>query len=142
MRIPRPPLRRRVSARQRGAQRGLDIPVPVRVAGAGEDPVYFDERAFNKDRLNPGYRIPLPRGKYRVKLHFDEIWFRIPGSRVFDIRIEGKTAAESFAPLKRGYAVPSVIERNVEVHDGLLEIELVSRIENPHITALEVERLE
>jgi serine/threonine protein kinase/Tfp pilus assembly protein PilF len=89
--------------------------------------------------LIPGYRIPLPRGTYRVSLRFTEGYHEAPGSRRFDVLLEGKVILEDYSPR---FGVAEVHSRVVRVDDGALEIDFKRRVENPKISAIEVLRLE
>ena len=90
----------------------------------------------------PCYRIPLPPGGYRVTLHFAEIHFKVEGERIFDVLLEGETVLKNLDLFKKaGYATAYKVEREVRVEDGLLDILFVPKIDNPVISAIEVEKL-
>jgi serine/threonine protein kinase/Flp pilus assembly protein TadD len=119
----------------------------ARVAGTGEQALFQAARRFPRAAAGlPGYRLPLPRGRYRVALHFAEIDFDFqgPGRRVFDVLIEGNLALEGYDPVARaGFATAeSVSLEPVPVEDGRLEIELVHRVRDPVVSAVEVERVD
>lgn len=68
------------------------------IAGTDDDTLYHSERWGNYN-----YTIPVPApGTYMVRLEFAEIYYQAaissggPGSRVFDIMLEGVLAAENF----------------------------------------------
>ena len=86
-----------------------------------------------------GYAIPLPRGRYRVTLHFAEIWFAVPGMRRFDVRIEGSEVLREHEPLSKGFLAADARSFEVEVRDGTLDIEFVRRVEDPAVSGLEIE---
>jgi hypothetical protein len=115
------------------------------IAGTDHDPLYQTERWFPRHAGPPaGYRIPLPRGKYEVALHFAEIAEHLKkrgeDSRSFDIRVEGETIREGYEPLHRGFAVADHVTVETAVEDGFLDIELVHRRkrDNPKISAIAV----
>jgi tetratricopeptide (TPR) repeat protein len=114
----------------------------VEIPGTSDAPIYQVERSFPSGDDRPGYRLPLPPGRYRVALHFAELWFRTRGSQLFDVIVEGERVLESFEPLAAGFGVPEKHERTVEVKDGVLEIEFVHCADNPKLSAIEVERVE
>jgi hypothetical protein len=58
---------------------------------------------------------------------------------VFDIALEGRVVLESFDPRAAGFATAQVKSFAVDVTDGRLEIDLVHRVENPKISAIEIE---
>jgi hypothetical protein len=65
-------------------------PLTEDIAGTDRDPLYQTERWFPKTAGGPpGYGIPLPPGRYRIILHFAEIWYRQAGLRRFHVRLEG-----------------------------------------------------
>jgi hypothetical protein len=89
----------------------------------------------------PGYRIPLPRGEYRVTLHFAEGWFKQPGSRIFDILLEGEPRMTNYEPLAEGFGMPQARTFTVTVNDGELAVDFQRRVENPTLSALAIERV-
>jgi hypothetical protein len=98
-----------------------------------------------EDLSLPGYRIPLPRGRYRLVLHFAEVDVRLqqPGQRVFNVIVEGQTLLDNHDSLARaGHSTAHRVEHSVSVTDGHLDIEFVRRIELPSISAIEIEALE
>jgi hypothetical protein len=109
--------------------------------GSGEFALYTTERFFTEPTGNVGgYSIPLPRGRYRVTLRFAEGHFTVPGSRVFDVLLEGETVLAEYEPLRNGFGFPDARTFPVDVMDGVLNIDFRVRIENPKISAFEVSR--
>jgi serine/threonine protein kinase len=80
------------------------------------------------------------QGKYRVALHFAEVWFENIGQRRFGVALEGEKVLEDYEPISRGLATADRIVREVEVEDGILEVDFLFQIQNPKISALEIER--
>lgn len=113
------------------------------ITGTKSAALYRGERYFAIDMGVPAnaYEIPLPAGKYRVTLHFAEIYHKEPGKRLFDVLLEGKTVLESYDPCAKGFATADVRTFEVEVSDGLLEIAVLRRLDYPKLSAIEVERL-
>jgi len=118
-----------------------DNDAPVRINGTSDESIYQSERYFPADEPRGGYRLPLPIGTYDVRLHFTEIWFRDRGSRTFAVEIEGRKVLDGYEPCSVGFASADVHTFRVEVTDGLLDIVFQPEIENPKISALEIERL-
>lgn len=85
-----------------------------------------------------GYRIPLPRGEYRVRLRFTEGFLESPEERRFDVLVEGEAVLEGFSPR---FGVPEEHSRDLAISDGTLDIDFRRATENPKISALEVIRL-
>jgi serine/threonine protein kinase/Tfp pilus assembly protein PilF len=112
------------------------------IAATEDDGLYQSERCFLPgDCVAPAYRIPLPRGPWRVRLHFAEIWYEEPGKRVFDVAIEGKMRLEGYEPCRAGFATAEVKAwDDIVVEDGVLDIEFVHRVDNPKIAAIEIHR--
>ena len=111
--------------------------------GGDDEELYLTARWYPPDPARPStYRIPLPVGKYRVTLHFTEIWFLDPGRRVFDVALEGERVLESYEPRSVGFAMVDKQALDVEVTDGFLDIELLRRVENPQIAGIEIEMAE
>lgn len=98
-----------------------------------------------REELRSGYRIPLPAGTYRIRIHTAETHL-LAGpdrrGRRFDVRVEERTWLEGFDPLERGFATAIVEETEVEVADGRLEIDFVPRRLGLHVGAIEVVPLE
>jgi WD40 repeat protein len=110
------------------------------IEGTEEDGLYQTGVSFDPSGPPPhGYRIPLPRGRYRVGLGFAEIGFKEKGKRSFDVRLEGKPVLEAYEP-----KIDAAETRSFEcpVEDGHLDIEFIPRIDSPQISALSVERLD
>ncbi len=113
------------------------------VQGTEEDALYLSQRWFPGDEVAPaGYRIPLPPGRFRVTLHFAELYHLTPGLRRFGVRLEGEEVLSDFDPGAKGFAVAQQLPFDREVRDGMLEIELVPRVGVPCVSAIEVERVE
>jgi hypothetical protein len=81
----------------------------------------------------------VPPGRYRVRLHFAEVYYREAGKRRFDVLLEGKLVLEAFEPVAFGFARARAEERDVTLEDGLLEIQFVAGIDSPKVSAIEVE---
>ena len=90
------------------------------------------------------YKVHLTNGKYLLRLHFAEVYRALgPGGRVFDIVVEGKLAFKDFEALREagGYDKACVTEIEVEVSDGVLDIDFPSpRKHTPSINGIEVIR--
>ncbi|MBN8217416.1 MAG: hypothetical protein J0L75_12295 [Spirochaetes bacterium] len=89
------------------------------------------------------YKIPLPPGRYRVRLHFCESYIKNskPGMRLFNVLIAGRLVEERLDLVARAGAqyTPVIVEAD-EVPlsgAGLLEIELTG---NACLNGIEVER--
>lgn len=100
--------------------------------------LYQTEREFASWAFRPGYRIPLPRGEYRIRLHFAELKFHASGVRRFGVRVENELVAELDLFDRVGFARPYTVEHRTTLEDGLLEIEFVARKSRPQISGIEI----
>ena len=112
------------------------------ISGTDAEPLFVRHRLFARSEMWSGYRIPCPRGKYRVSLGFAEVYYTRPGQRVFGVRIQGRKALDDFDPIAEAGASTALWRVfEAEVEDGFLEIQLVPEVDYPMISAIEVQRL-
>ncbi len=78
---------------------GKEMGVPVRTIRWAPDQLYFRSFRFG----NFSYRIPLPEGKYDLKLYFSEVIFLptelgdgVENRRIFDVLMNGRPLLSSF----------------------------------------------
>ncbi len=112
--------------------RGPDL----EVAGTIDDDLFRTERY----RL-AGYKFKLPSGKYLVRLFFAETFDGIcaVGNRRFSVRADGQSVVEDLDIFKRvGQRRPLVIEKTVEVKNGLLDLKFIPINQDPCINAIEI----
>lgn len=103
------------------------------VAGTTDDALYQTER-YGSDF---GYDIPLTDGAYAVTLRFAEIFFDQTGKRVFDVRVEGQSAVDDLDLIATaGDNVAYDVTYMVDVTGGVLDVDLVSSVENAKISAI------
>jgi endonuclease YncB( thermonuclease family) len=117
---------------------------PVPIAGTDEPALYQAERFDPWPPPELVYEFPVPPGRYRVVLHFAEIWGGTQGrgARVFDVSVEGRLALDNldiFAEVG-GYRA-LVKQLDAEVGDGRLTIAFHHVVENPKVSAIEVLKL-
>jgi hypothetical protein len=87
------------------------------------------------------YSIPVKNGGYQVTLKFAEISLTAAGQRVFDVRLEGQSSIvdlDVFAAAGGRYRAHDVTVP-IQVTDGALTVELVSRVNRAMISALSIE---
>ena len=114
-------------------------PFPDRINGTDDDPLYQVERCFpGSESSLSGYRIPLPPGNYEVTLHFAECSFQEPGKRIFYVLLEGQEKLIGFEPMQAGFRTATWKSVSIEVLDGFLDIQFVSRNGKPQVAAIEV----
>ncbi len=89
------------------------------------------------------YRFTVPTsGRYRVDLHFAEIWYNAKNKRVFDVMLENTLALDNldlYATVGHDAALLYTFE--VEVTDGVLDLNFSSTVDDPKLSALEVSAL-
>lgn len=111
------------------------------IVGTTYDQLYKTERnkAFS-------YQIPVAAGTYLVRLHFAEIYFGATGggtggvgSRIFNVTAEGAALLTNFDIFSEVGAMRALIkEFDVNVSDGLLNINFVTVKQSPKVSAIEV----
>ncbi|MEM6637448.1 MAG: malectin domain-containing carbohydrate-binding protein [Pseudomonadota bacterium] len=108
------------------------------VAGTEDGTLYVTE-AWGPNGL--AYDFAIENGTYSVDLHFAEIWSPAfsDGVRVFDVEIEGQTIADDLDIFDTaGARAAYVITTEVEVSDGVLDIDLNKGVQNPKLSAIEI----
>ncbi|MBJ7879595.1 PKD domain-containing protein [Gelidibacter salicanalis] len=112
------------------------------IAGTDGDALYQTER-FGVVT----YQIPVPNsGEYNVRLHFAELYFGVgsqsggPGSRVFNVTIEGNPVLTNFDILSEVLPATAIQKTfdGVIVTDGFVTIQFSKVVENPKISGIEV----
>jgi hypothetical protein len=83
------------------------------------------------------YRIPLPHGAYRLRVHFAETEFRQSSQRFFEVVVEGKRlfGDEDFSAR---FATACSLRTPVDVADGYLDVGFLHVLADPEIAALEI----
>ncbi len=118
-----------------GTWRSSTVPATTDIARTADDALY---------RVNAWgirwYRLEVPAAAtYRVRLHMAENFWSQPGKRVFDIRAEGRVVARGVDIYRSvGRAAAQVLTLDVPVRDGRLDLDFVSRADNPLVNAVEV----
>ena len=93
-----------------------------------------------------GYDIPVIDGNYRVNLHFAENYFNDFNKRIFDVSVEGEKVIDdldifaksknAFFPGKDSAYIYTV--DNVNVSDGVLNLDFDASVDNGKISAIEI----
>ena len=87
------------------------------------------------------YKIPLPNGTYRVRLHFAETFNQAPGTRLISVQVNGRIVPQAIDPfaLSGGFATPYVLElKDLIVENAMIRIELTQAVE---INGIELEKI-
>jgi len=114
----------------------------IPIAETNDDALYQTERfgAFT-------YEIPVPvSGEYDIRLHFAELYFGVgsqaggPGSRVFNVNIEGNPVLTNFDILAETDPATALQKEfdNVSVTDGFATIQLLKITENAKLSGIEI----
>ncbi len=120
--------------------------------GEVAEAIHRNERSFANGTLRlPGYRIPVPPGRYRVTLHCVGHPTDPQQQQAFAVLLEGKTVLERFEPggWQRSVArlLPASASRfatvekkriEVAVRDGFLDVELALYTSTAALAAIEV----
>lgn len=88
---------------------------------------------------NLHYAVPVPAGRYVVRLHLTEIYWNQPGARLFDVDVEGRPALRAFdLAASVGPRRTELVDTTVDVTDGVVDVVLRTLRDNASITGLEV----
>jgi beta-galactosidase len=91
-----------------------DLPVSERIAVAAEDSGLYD--SFREGAF--AYRVPVPGGRYRVTLRFQEPVVGAAGDRVFDVLINGNAVLQRFDIFASAGGKLKAIDRSFEATSG------------------------
>jgi beta-galactosidase len=96
--------------------RGQGIDAPDAPAGRRAQIVAADERLYDSFREGDfSYRIPVPPGRYRVTLSFDEPRANGPEERVFDVDVNGAAALKDVDVFAAAGGKLKGVERSFDV---------------------------
>jgi hypothetical protein len=109
------------------------------ISNTADAALYQTERFSSNGTLE--YSTTLPNGQYSVVLKFAEIYFAAPGKRVFNIVINGVTVEPNFDPFAAAGGVNTAVDKTytVGVSGGAIDIRLVSVVQNPKVSAIEID---
>lgn len=110
------------------------------ILGTNDDELYRTERTGSEAVPHSfAYSIPVPATQVRVRLHFAEIYWNAPGSRVFDVRLEGDLVLDDYDIVADVGALTAVVhELDVSVSDGALDMQFDASVDRPKLSAWEV----
>ena len=110
-----------------------NYPSSLQISGTDEDVI------FQSDKYGMvGYKIRIPNGSYIVRLMFAEKYFDSSGSRIFDVYLEQNrviTNLDIFSLVGR-YAAYTKQIVNVQVNDGVMDIQFADKIDNALICGI------
>lgn len=123
-----------VYAADTGYSGGLTYSNSESISGTTDDTLYHSERYGDCT-----YSAAVPNGRYRMTLHFAETFHPGAGLRSFDVRVEGtEPVSDLDLYAKAGGNAAYVVQADVTVSDGELNIEFVTDLENAKINAIKV----
>jgi tetratricopeptide (TPR) repeat protein len=116
----------------------------VAVRGAELPELYRRCRQFSEwlDEDLCGYRLPLPAGSYRVRLHFAEVDRNVPGSRRFDVVVADQGLTDLDVCREAGFRAALVKTFEVKLDGAPLEIRFQSRLGDAMVSGIEIARIE
>jgi beta-galactosidase len=126
-----------------GAPGGInapDSPASGRIAVAAADAGIYD--SFREGEFS--YRVPVPSGRYRVTLKFQEPAADADGVREFDVRVNGKTLLARFDIFAAAGGKLKAVDRSFDTtsRDGAILIEFHPLVGNALVSALSVAPLD
>ncbi|WP_157243457.1 PKD domain-containing protein, partial [Algoriphagus resistens] len=111
--------------------------------------LYQTERGSMGNLLPLNYSIPVPNGTYTISTYHNELYYGkaagspsgIAGRRVFDILIEGALVKDNLDLfLEAGNNPMKLVFEEVEVTDGVLNINMPATANRPSISGLAIEK--
>jgi hypothetical protein len=124
-----------------GYQNGTTFSVSGAIAGTNDPSLYRDLRYSPSGPLV--YQFLAPNGNYTVNLKFAELFYTVPGQRVFDIAINGGTVTSHFDAVAAAGSGFKAVDRSypMTVNGGLITITLTPVIGLPAVNAIEILQL-
>ena len=123
---------------------GKEMGIPVRTIRWAPDQLYFRSFRFG----NFSYKIPLPEGKYDLKLYFSEVIFLptefgdgVENRRIFDVVMNGKPLLSSFdiaADAGGANTADIRVFSNVSPVDGYLTLDFRPVLSGAWLNAIEI----
>lgn len=106
---------------------------------------YYDVMHIQRSISDPAYpmifSIALPNGDYIVNLFFANLYNGTsePGERIFSINLEDERLIDNLdISSEFGHRQAGLVQNNITVTDGVLEIRFFENIENPLINGIEI----
>ncbi len=108
------------------------------IGGTSNQEIYKSERWSSNDLK---YNIPVASGDYQVQVHFAELYppNQIPGTRVFDVQLEGTTVETGIDVFNQAGAATALFKTyDVTISDGTLNLVLKKNVANPMISGIAI----
>ncbi|MFK7812035.1 MAG: malectin [Maribacter sp.] len=134
-----------------GTTEAYSNPNVTEIANTELDEIYLTERVSvtRGDALPFSYEIPIENGTYTVKFYFAEIFWGVTNpqmldggasSRIFDMNLEEQDILNSFDIFTKAGGAATAITRmyDIEVTDGVLNIDFLTSVDRPKVSAIEI----
>ena len=114
-----------------------NYPSTLQINGTDEDSIFQSEKVGMVT-----YKVRVPNGRYNIKLMFAENYFDSAGSRIFDLYLEQN-------PVLANLDIYSLVGKNaacikefsdINVSDGILDIQFGEKVNNALINGIVVEQ--
>ena len=107
------------------------------IANTTQDQIYQSERFGNIS-----YRIPALPGKYKINLHFAEIWFTASNERIFNVSVESQIVRTNIdlVALYGSATAGTMIADNVQVTDGFIDIVFTTLKDNAKVSGISIDK--
>ncbi|WP_418511578.1 malectin domain-containing carbohydrate-binding protein [Corallibacter sp.] len=118
-----------------------DVSIPDYIDSDSYYEVMRYERSNSDESFPMIFSIALPNGNYIVNLYFNNLYNGTsePGERIFSVNLENERRINHLDPSGEfGYRSAGMIQNNVTITDGLLEIEFIAELQDPLINAIEI----
>ncbi|WP_104734348.1 malectin domain-containing carbohydrate-binding protein [Hanstruepera ponticola] len=118
-----------------------DVSIPDYISQAEYEEIMRSELSTNDLDFPVTYSISLPNGSYIVNLYFANLYNGTsePNERIFNVNIEDIRVIEKLDPSKEfGHRIAGMIQNNIEITDGVMDIQFLFELQNPIINAIEV----
>jgi hypothetical protein len=99
------------------------------------------ERGIDITSTPMTFSIPVTNGDYIVNFYVGNIYggSSLPNQRIFSVSMEGIQVISDFDPSAVfGHRVTGLLQNNVTVTDGLIEILFIRNLDNPIVNAIEI----
>lgn len=104
-----------------------------------------DDTLFQGERFqkNLAYAIPVQKGTYKVNLNFAENYFNERGKRIFDVSAENSLKLNDFDIYAAAGGPNKPVQRSfeIEVTDGVLNLDLSASLDNAKLSSIEVQQV-
>jgi Malectin domain/Secretion system C-terminal sorting domain len=118
-----------------------DASIPNYMDQATYEAMMKSERGIDITSTPMTFSIPVTNGDYIVNFYVGNIYSgtSLPNQRIFSVSMEGVQVISDFDPSAVfGHQVTGMIQNNVTVSDGLLEILFIRNLDNPIVNAIEI----